>query len=190
VAFAAGPRRVIPPAPFAKRQVCDSISTWQVPAYDRMVSATATARVRVLHPNEAPCFMSMVPEGTRTKGAPLTGWWLGSGQVQVWAANEILALQLLFTTLEGLSLEVPEVAREVCNELALMALSKLTHDTWPLHPMGIRAKCPKRERHQFRDANGKKWMIYKDTLRAHNDPACKCPGCTLLSPPPAENEDE
>jgi hypothetical protein len=146
-----------------------------------MVSATAQCKIRVAHPDQAPVFMSMVPEGfgKDAPGRGFTGFWEGRGEVQVWAKDELAALSKLFSTLEGLSLPVPWAAQEVWEELVVRTADKVTHDSWLTAPMGYRGKRPRRERHAYRDADGKIRKIYRDTLRAHADANCVCTLCKL-----------
>ncbi len=174
----------IPPATHSNRDICATVRTWQIHAYERLVSATATCKIRVKHPDEAPCFMRMLPEGFGVDGPGrgFTGWWEGRGEVQVWAADELLALTRLFSTLEGLDLPVPWAARDVLAELQVATTLPITHESWPLMPLGLRGKRPRRERHCFKDGDGKVRRVYKDTLRAHADPNCTCILCKLTTP--------
>lgn len=109
------------------------------------------------------------------------GRWTGETVLQAFGLTETEAIANLLETLDkhGLPYERDEARGAL---LALSCASKAT--PWELHPMGVIPK-PRRARTLWRDrTTGKKYHIYKDTLRAHADPACTCPGCTMTDRTP------
>lgn len=111
------------------------------------------------------------------------------------AHDEVLALIML---LESLSVEptlaLLEFAAACDVTAALQAATPAT--PWEQQPLGLRGSKPKRARYKWTitlpDGKKKQVHIYKDTLRPHRDPNCKCPICTAMNanPPHITEEDQ
>lgn len=131
-------------------------------------------------PGDALVYTRMMPAG-QGSSVRWNGRWTGETVLQELALTETAAIAALLEQLDahGLPYERDEA------RAALVALSCAGKATpWELHPMGVAPK-PRRRRTLWRDrTTGKKYHIYVDTMRAHADPACTCPGCTMTDRTP------
>lgn len=125
-------------------------------------------------PLDATMYTTFVMSG-HGKDGKWNGKWTGTVTIQAPEIGEVAALASLLRMLDDLKLPYEEaVARG-----ALVALASATETTpWQYRPIGTPGRKPRAATHRLLDREtGKRVSIYKDTLRPHRDPECKCRLC-------------